>query len=468
MELATKQIDLEGFQAKFFESRARFPAFIAAWGTGKTMVGLMRGILQSSLYKNNLGLVVRRKFTDLRDSTIKDFERYTGLSVPMSTKEIEIPGTGSVIMFRHSDELSGLQNVNLGWFMIEQAEEFESADAFDMLRGRLRRELETADSGTVVGDFSELASFLKATPTRIGMVIANANGHDWIWRRWLKSGHLHETPFDGKPTDLDYEVHEADTFQNRRNLPADFLRDIAKLERESPKKYRRYVKNSHEEVDLEGAYYEAVLAKLRSDGRICSVPHNSALPVHTVMDHGFNTAIWFMQRRGMDFAFVRCYEAQALGVEGIAGLLAEYKQKYHYQYGQHLAPADIDNNGQRTVHGDTLLEAGREWGLNFTPLPREILVNEGIKRTIEFLPACYFDADGCEIGLEALGRYRCAKNETMSTADKPVFMDHPAKDWCNHLADAMRYCSMAGPKIEYEVKGASLEAWRAKKAARGY
>ncbi|MBK7546268.1 MAG: hypothetical protein IPI56_11090 [Elusimicrobia bacterium] len=48
----------------------------------------------------------------------------------------------SEILFRHLEEIHGVvQNMNLGWFWIEQAEELETDETFNVLRGRLRRTL---------------------------------------------------------------------------------------------------------------------------------------------------------------------------------------------------------------------------------------------------------------------------------------------------------------------------------------
>ena len=60
------------FQEAFLKTDVRYPAFIAGWGTGKTLFGILRGLRLSTI-PNNLGLIVRKEFTDLRDSTIKDF-----------------------------------------------------------------------------------------------------------------------------------------------------------------------------------------------------------------------------------------------------------------------------------------------------------------------------------------------------------------------------------------------------------
>jgi len=183
----TQKFIFEPFQKAFINSTARFPCFKAGWGTGKTTCALIKGLILSDAYQGNLGLIVRKKYTDLRDSTLKDFERYTGLHVPQSTKEVMI-GEGSKIMFRHGDELSGLQNVNLGWAYIEQAEEFETDEQFMMIRGRLRRELKLAGNweNKVSKDYPELIEYIKHNQLRQLMIIANAAGHNWLYQKWNK------------------------------------------------------------------------------------------------------------------------------------------------------------------------------------------------------------------------------------------------------------------------------------------
>uniref|UniRef100_A0A6M3XUA2 Putative terminase n=1 Tax=viral metagenome TaxID=1070528 RepID=A0A6M3XUA2_9ZZZZ len=180
------------------------------------MFGIMRGLICSQEIKENLGLIVRREFTDLRDSTVKDFERYTGRKLD-TNKEVHLPN-GSVIMFRHGEELDTLKNINLGWFMIEQAEEFLTDEQFQFLRGRLRR-----------GD----------VPFHTGFVIGNTAGHNWIWKLWKQ----------GLGLQSEYELIEATTFDNTSNLPKDFIEDLKRLEIESPHHYARYVMNSWEDFE---------------------------------------------------------------------------------------------------------------------------------------------------------------------------------------------------------------------------
>ena len=210
-------INPKPFQEKFLFSEKRFPAFVAGWGTGKTLFGILRGMLLSEKVGDNLGVIVRKNFTDLRDSTMNDFERYTGLKID-GNKEVVLPNK-SKIMFRHGTELDVLKNINLGWFMLEQAEEFESEEQFEFLRGRLRR---------------------SNVPFHTGFIIANTAGHNWIWRLW--KNHL---------AGEEYELAEATTFDNKENLPKSFTDDLARMEAESPHHYARYVMNSWEDLEEE-------------------------------------------------------------------------------------------------------------------------------------------------------------------------------------------------------------------------
>ncbi len=212
----TLTIKAKKFQSDFLLSKARYPGIVSAWGTGKTMFGIIKVMQLSEESPNNLIMVVRKDWVDLRDSTQKDFERYTGLKID-SKKEVQL-ASGSIIMFRHGDEVEGLQNVNLGGFMIEQAEEFETDRQFSYLRGRLRRQ---------------------GVKNHKGIIIANANGHNWVWEKWVAN-------LQGS---ADFEGFQATTFDNSDNLPASYIDDLKKMEIDDPSTYRRLVLNSHDETD---------------------------------------------------------------------------------------------------------------------------------------------------------------------------------------------------------------------------
>jgi hypothetical protein len=200
-------------QSRFILSKKRYPAYVAAWGTGKTTAGIGR-LMRLAEYPNNLILVGRKEFTDLKDSTIKDFEDYTGLKVN-SQREV-VMANGTTIMFRHLEELHNIQNINLGAFWIEQAEELENDGIFFKLHGRLRRDV----------------------PERSGFLTANTNGHNWIYKLWK-----------AQKDDEDYDLYEANSFEAEAHLPKDTLDSWRKLEHKAPKVYARFVLNSWDEAD---------------------------------------------------------------------------------------------------------------------------------------------------------------------------------------------------------------------------
>jgi Phage terminase large subunit len=205
-------------QAGFILSEARHPAYVGAWGTGKSMSAIMRGMRLSEAYPDNLGVIFRREYTDLRDSTCKDFETYTGVKIS-SGRDVVLPNH-SQILFRHLEEWNNIKNMNLGWFWIEQAEEMETEAEFFRLWGRLRRP---------VG-------------FRTGFITANTNGHNWIYNQWklkkLEGGVL----------------YEENALENAyKYLPADTIKSWEQLKINQPATYRQYVLNSWDEADTADA-----------------------------------------------------------------------------------------------------------------------------------------------------------------------------------------------------------------------
>jgi len=430
-----KKINLESFQNGFFTCTERFPGFLSAWGTGKTMAAIFKGIVLSSVYKNNLGLIVRKKFTDLRDSTLKDFERYTGLKVPMSTKEITVPGTNSVIMFRHGDELSGLQNVNLGWVYIEQAEEFDTSEQFDMLRGRLRRELEVNDEyESNIPAYSDFIAKLKAKPLRQLMIGANACGHNWDWKRWVK---------DRRPG---YALFEAQSWDNKDNLPEDFIADLEEMKIDNIKKYNRYVLNSHEDYDMEGAYYAARMSDLLKAGRVgVENLFDTRAPVYTFWDLGLRasdtTVIWFVQFMGSEMApwAIDYVEEYGQGMDFYNRILNEKA----YNYSEHWLPPDAIQRIQgRTVETRfNILKEYREHHHEDVRVVERHLVQDRIQEVRDVLHLCKF-GDKCEMGVDAMNHYRTAPKETLSTENRFSMMPNPLDNWATNGADAFGYMAI--------------------------
>ena len=189
---------------------------------------------------------------------------------------------------------------------------------------------------------------------------------------------------------------------------------------------------------FEGAYYVRELVDAKDKRRICSVPVDPDLPVHTAWDLGIgdSTAIFFFQVSGNEIRVVDFYEATGQGLPHYASVL---KAK-GYVYGDDWVPHDakVRELGTGRTRIETLEDLGRKPRL----VPAHTLM-DGINAVRETLPRCWFDETRTELGLDALRQYRSEYNEKAA-----VFHDKPLHDWTSHAADAFRYLAMAWKEMK--------------------
>ncbi len=228
MEIKVKK---GGYQAEFLFSKSKFPCLKSSIGTGKTLLLLLKIYTYCEDYPGSHALIVRKEYTDLKDSTIKDFERYFNVTVG-SDKDYKLPN-GSIIMFRHAAEIQVLKNINLAIAGIEQAEEFENDIQFQFIRDRLRQE--------------------NGSDVRPLVIIANANGHNWIYDLWIAKAQnvnlIDEATGQRHYKNENYECWTANTWANEKNLPPDFIADCRAKETEAPNHYKQFILNSDDEVE---------------------------------------------------------------------------------------------------------------------------------------------------------------------------------------------------------------------------
>ncbi len=417
------------YQWDFFSAVNRFPGSISAWGSGKTTMALFKGDLLSRFYKNNLGLIVRKKFTDLRDSTMKDFTKWTSMHIPQGTKEAKY-ANGSTVLFRHAKELSGLQNVNLGWVYVEQAEEFSTDTQFQLLRGRMRRELEVDENhwAEIIkqGNIHPFLQEMHDHPLRQMMPIANACGHNWMWKMFIKS------PQDG------YSCMQATSFDNEVNLPQDFIDDLRRMELDSPAKYKQYVMNCHDEIDLDACFYIELMNQLRARGHICRVDHDPAHQVFVSFDLGLDcTSMWFRQTIKGQKRIFDYYENTGKFTDHYARVL----QKKGYNYGKLILPHD--GRSRSKVSGESYKKAFEDLGYKVHVNKKIPTKDVAINILADALPNYYFDEGRCKDGLEALDHYRREYDE-----ENRVYREKPLHDWS---------CLVASTKISTTKGDISIE-----------
>lgn len=186
-----------------------------------------------------------------------------------------------------------------------------------------------------------------------------------------------------------------------------------------------------------GAYFAREMAKAEADGRITAVPYISDLPVMTAWDIGRSdaTAIWFFQQAtGGAVRVIDYYRNVGKDVTHYCGVL----NGRGYAYTDHIWPHDGRQGDWSS--GKTRPQIAAEHKITPRILNQENDVTDGINVARRLLGRCWFDADKCAEGLEALRSYRKEWDDK-----KKCFKDKPLHDWASDPADAFRYLARGLP-----------------------
>ena len=196
------------------------------------------------------------------------------------------------------------------------------------------------------------------------------------------------------------------------------------------------------EAAVKGAVYSQELQAARLGSRVGTVPCDPILPVDTDWDLGVgdSTAIWFSQSlRSGEVRLVDYYEASGEGLPHYAQIL----NAKGYTYGSHYAPFDIQV--KELGSGRSRLETAASLGIRFKIAPK-LAIEDGIHAARMLFPKCWFDAQKCRQGLEALQHYRRDYNARLNE-----FKTTTVHDWASHGADAFRYLAVRQQPPEPEI-----------------
>jgi phage terminase large subunit len=203
-----------------------------------------------------------------------------------------------------------------------------------------------------------------------------------------------------------------------------------------------------------GAYYGKLMARAEEERRITDVPYEPAAAVWTSWDLGIRdaTAIWFAQVVGRQIRVIDYYEASGVDLgHYVRGIGAR-----PYVYAGHIVPHDAQAKELGT--GKSRLEVLESLGLKNLQLAPMHRLEDGINAVRVFLPKCWFDAEKCARGVDALKLYRAEYDDKLQ-----ALRPRAVHDWTSHAADAFRYLALtldrkAAPagfyrRIEYPQQG---------------
>jgi len=221
---AQEKLTLRPHQARFLDAAEPYVGLFGGVGNGKTFVANLKIIEHATQNPNNLCLVGRLTYPELRDSTREVFMSVLQKFLPEKAYQFNRAENsvtfwnGSVVIFRHLDNPASLLGPNLGAFYIDQAEEVDE-EAFLQLQSRLRR---------------------PNIRFRQGLITGNPHGHDWIYYRWG----MNDNPegLNDWSYNTDYRMFTAPTIANVDNLPAGYIEQLKRSY--SNEWFQRYVMGS--------------------------------------------------------------------------------------------------------------------------------------------------------------------------------------------------------------------------------
>ena len=179
------------------------------------------------------------------------------------------------------------------------------------------------------------------------------------------------------------------------------------------------------EAAILGAYYGKLMTTAENDKRIARCPYDPKLQVYTAWDLGIGdpTAIWFCQQLGTEVRLIDYYETSGVGLDHYVKVLRDKP----YVYAMHYLPHDVEAADMGS--GKTRLETLTSLGMKRDQIRvvRLAPVDDGINAARLLIPRCWFDADKCARGIEALRQYRAEFDDKLKT-----LRSRPLHDWTSH------------------------------------
>ena len=231
--------------------------------------------------------------------------------------------------------------------------------------------------------------------------------------------------------------------------------DVLERERQEDKRKRPDIYDHVWEGDFlvhaEGAYYATEMRDCKDQGRIGTVAYDPSVPVTTAWDLGIgdSTAIWFAQHVGAEVRLIDYYESSGVGLDHYMRVLNEKG----YIYGNHILPHDV--RVRELGSGKSRMEVLDSLGARPITVAPQLMVDDGIQAVRSMLTNCWFDAERCERGIDALRQYHREYDD-----NGKVWRSRPSHDWASHGSDAFRYLAVGhrvtsswGDPIKRNLKG---------------
>jgi phage terminase large subunit len=185
---------------------------------------------------------------------------------------------------------------------------------------------------------------------------------------------------------------------------------------------------------VEGAIYAKEIDAMQLSGRVCRVPYDPLLPVHTVWDLGWNDAmvIALVQRSASELRVIGVIMDNLRTLDSYVSEL----NAMGYRWGTDWLPHD--GRAKNTHTGKSTEEMLQKMGRKVQIVP-DIGIENGINAARMMFPRVYMDKGASDL-MNSLKRY---KRVLMSNGS----FGAPMHDDASHGADAWRYLAVVCDKL---------------------
>ena len=309
-------------QNNFIRSKAKYPALVAGYGSGKTVAFVLKGLLEAGRNPTKTILLAEPTFPMIRDvlqPTLEELLHELGMSFQYRASEmkytIQWSKGWSQIILRSAENWRRWAGLNLAGFGIDEAALLKDDKAWNMGLSRLR-------------DGSHLSGWITTTPEGFNFV------YD-LWKDQPKNGY---DLIKGKTTD--------NTF-----LPQDFIDSL--YENYDNKLISSYIHGNFVNLQYGTCYYGFDRVK-----NVEQVSYNSSLPIRIAMDFNVDPISCVLFQIHKTKPKIRVFDEIQLSHSGGQDLMTErlaklIKDKYPYENPNLLQPKhEVDTTGHYICYPD--------------------------------------------------------------------------------------------------------------------
>lgn len=200
---------------------------------------------------------------------------------------------------------------------------------------------------------------------------------------------------------------------------------------------------------LAGAVFAKELREAREKGRVCKFAVEKGIPVNTYWDLGKrdHTAIWFIQRVGLQWRVIDFYQNNFEEVDHFLGVL----QAKGYVYGTHYLPHDGKSKvlGQkRSVYEQIRGADEDDKPIRNTVVLPQYALHDQINALRSIFGNLWFEEDRTAEGLSFIGRYRWAVHSAKDDPSSKIYSPTPIHDDASHPASALMQFAMSAREPE--------------------